>query len=128
MTGADAPTLAKVYAEALAEAAEGKRSLPEVGAGLAALAAAWSREPVLRAFFLSGAISRATRRAALDRLRPVVGDLLVDFLHVLVRRGRGRFLPEMAKAFKAVYDGQKSAGQAMKELVPALNEIMRRAG
>ena len=104
MSGFDATALAATYAEALAEAAEGKKSLPEVGAGLAALATAWSKDKELRAFFLSGAIPRETRRAALDRLRPVVGDLLVDFLHVLVRRGRGRFLPEMAKAFTAILD------------------------
>ena len=104
MRGSDAPELAAVYAEALAEAADAKGALADVGERLAGFAAAWEKDHDLRSFFLSGAARREAKRAALGRLRPLLGELVTDFLGVLLRRGRLFLLPEAARSFAALID------------------------
>jgi F-type H+-transporting ATPase subunit delta len=100
----DAPELAATYAEALAEAAESKGLLAGVGDRFFAVSDAWRADRELRAFFLSGAVGRQAKRAALERLRPTAGDLVADFLQVLLRRHRLFLLPETAAAFRAILD------------------------
>jgi F-type H+-transporting ATPase subunit delta len=102
--GADPAALAATYAEALAEAAESRGALEETGASLAAFAQAWERERDLQAFFLSAAVPREAKRAALERLRRLSGDLVADFLQVLLGRSRMSLLPEAAAALRALLD------------------------
>ncbi len=105
MSGARGEPLGAVYAEALAEAAEARGVLVEVGAEVADTARAWERDADFRTFFLSGAIHRDAKAKALDRVfRGRASDLTTDFLHVLLRRGRLRFLPDVAAAMGRLLD------------------------
>ena len=91
-----------VYAEALSQAAEargGLESLREVGEALAALEAAWEKDRVFRAYFLSSEVSSAVKRATVRRLGATLPKLLADFLDLLLRRGRLFLLPPIAKAY-----------------------------
>jgi F-type H+-transporting ATPase subunit delta len=94
-----------VYAEALAEAAETKGALAAVGEEVAAFAQVWRDVRDVRAFFLSGAIRREAKTAAIDRVcRGRTSDLFADFLHVLLRRNRLWLLPHAADAFAGLLD------------------------
>ena len=97
--------LGLIYAEALADAAEARGVLAEVGAELIALAKEWRADKNLRAFFLSGAIRRDAKSATLDRVfRGKSSDLFTDFLHVLLRRNRLFTIPDAADAFDQLLD------------------------
>lgn len=105
MSGRDSGALSSVYAEALAAAAEARGELPLVGEELAGFAAAWRRHGDLRAFFLSGAVSREAKRRALERVAAGrTSATFADFLQVLLRRTRLFLLPEVAQAFAALLD------------------------
>jgi len=107
MAGAPVTPGAAVYAGALFESLEadgGVQALEQGGEALEAVAEAWRRDRVLRAFFLSAQLPRAERRAALDRLAAPLPRLVGNFLRVLLGRGRLPLLPEMATAFRAALD------------------------
>ena len=94
-----------IYAEALAEAAEERGVLAAVGEELGAFAAVWDGRAEVRAFFLSGAVRREAKHAALDAtFRGRASDLFADFLHVLLRRGRMWLVPDAADAFRKILD------------------------
>ena len=97
--------LGAVYAEALAEAAEAKNILPQVGEEIAGLARVWRDVPEARAFFLSGAIRREAKSTAIDHVcRGRSSDVFADFLHVLLSRNRLWLLPRAADAFVKIMD------------------------
>ncbi len=105
MSGARGEPLGAVYAEALAQAAQARGSLVEVAAEVADTARAWEQDADFRTFFLSGAIHRTAKAKALDRVfRGRASDLTTDFLHVMLRRGRLRFLPDVAAAMGRLLD------------------------
>jgi F-type H+-transporting ATPase subunit delta len=103
VSGTGGATLGAVYAEALAEAAEAKGVLPQVGEELAAIAKAWSSDREFRDFFLSGGIRRDAKEQALEKtFRGRAHDLATDFLRVLLSRGRLFLLPDAADAMTAI--------------------------
>jgi F-type H+-transporting ATPase subunit delta len=105
VSGRGTETLGAVYAHALAEAAEAKGALEPVGEELLAFAASWRAEPKVRTFFLSSAVKRDAKHAAIDRtFRGKASDLFADFLHVLLERQRLALLPEAADAYETVLD------------------------
>ena len=102
-------TMAGVYAEALAEAAEPKGQLAEAGEEIQAFAQVWRARRDVRAYFLSGAIHRDAKHKAIEAtFRGRGSDLFADFLHVLLKRGRMWLLPEAADAFGAILDRKLS--------------------
>jgi F-type H+-transporting ATPase subunit delta len=94
-----------VYAQALAEAAEAKGLLAEVGDELAAFDALWRRDPQVRAFFLSGAIARKAKEKALEAVfRGRASDVFADFLRVALARNRLWLLPDVAAGYVKLLD------------------------
>ena len=88
-------SLAAVYAEALAEAAEargGEALLREVGEALDAWGKVWTERRDVRAYFLSSFTPRTRRDETLSRWISGGPDLFQDFVRLLIRRGRGRHL------------------------------------
>jgi F-type H+-transporting ATPase subunit delta len=100
-------SLAVVYAEALAQAAEaqgGQARLVEIGEALEAYGGAWARDRNVRAYFLSSFTPRAKREATLVRWLADAPPLFQDFVMLLLRRGRGRYLAEIAEAYAELLD------------------------
>ena len=100
-------SLAAVYAEALAEAAEargGEALLREVGEALDAWGKVWTERRDVRAYFLSSFTPRTRRDETLSRWISGGPDLFQDFVRLLIRRGRGRHLGEVAKAYAEILD------------------------
>lgn len=107
MSSRRAEPLAAIYAGALAEVAHargGDSLLLEVGDALSALGQAWRKDASLRAFLLSTLVPRSKKRAALGRLLEGFPPLLVDFVHLLLRRGRGALVDRVAVAYEAHLD------------------------
>ncbi|MFO0932789.1 MAG: ATP synthase F1 subunit delta [Planctomycetota bacterium] len=105
MSGRDTGTLAGVYADALAGAADARGLLAQVGEELEGFAALWSRDADVRNFFLSGAIGRDAKAKALDAV--TVGktsETFSSFLQVLLQRARLWALPETAGAYRKILD------------------------
>jgi F-type H+-transporting ATPase subunit delta len=99
--------LAATYAEALAGAAEargGRALLEEIGEAISAYGRVWAENRDLRAYFLSAFVPEAERRAAFERLFRGTPPLFQDFVALLVRRGRGRYLAEIAEAYRLSLD------------------------
>ena len=99
--------LGAIYAEALAEAADAVGTLEAVGLEVRVFADEWRREKDVRAFFLSGAVRRDAKSAAIDRVfRGKASDLFADFLHILLRRNRLFTLPDVDVAFTTILDAK----------------------
>lgn len=99
--------LMSVYAEVLGEVAferGGQALLVEVGEALTALGRAWAGQRQLRAFFLSALVKQEDKRVALARLLGDLPPLLSDFVHLLLRRGRGRIIDRVAVAYEEYLD------------------------
>jgi len=99
--------LATVYAEALADIAEargGKAMLGEIGEAISGLGQAWADRRNLRAYFLSAMVPREEKQASLAKLLADFPPLFVDFIHLLLRRGRGRIIDKVAIAYDAILD------------------------
>jgi F-type H+-transporting ATPase subunit delta len=97
---------ARVYAEALAEAAEATGLLDRVGEELAAVA---NRPPeegsLVNAFFNSSAVRQDQKMAKVEAaFRGRASDLFTDFLLVLLRRNRIELLRPIARAYQAILD------------------------
>ena len=94
-----------VYAQALAEAADARGLVVEVGAEIAALSATWQADGAVRAFFLSGAVHRTAKTEAIERVfRGRSSDVFADFLQVLLRRNRLWIVPEAGAAYERLLD------------------------
>jgi F-type H+-transporting ATPase subunit delta len=102
-----------MYARSLAEAVEAgatdaaaARALLEgVEGGLESVAAAWEGDHILRSYFLSTDVSRASKEAGMQKL--VEGRfpvLLGNFMRLLLRRRRLTLLSEIAFAFRGIVD------------------------
>ncbi len=99
--------LATTYAEALADVAEargGEALLREIGSALTGLGAAWAEHRNLRAYFLSAMVPKDEKQESLAKLLADFPPLLVDFMHLLLRRGRGRIIDKAAIAYDALLD------------------------
>jgi F-type H+-transporting ATPase subunit delta len=105
VSGRDTGTLATVYADALAGAAEARGLLAQVGEELEGFAAVWGREAHVRNFFLSGAIGRDAKAKALDAVTVgTTSETFGSFLRVLLHRSRLWALPETAEAYRKLLD------------------------
>lgn len=93
--------LARVYARAVVELAEEREETDRVLAELAELASYLDAHPELADFLASPLVRTTERRELLEKLfRGRAGDLLVDALQVMNRKGRLALLPAVAEAFR----------------------------
>ena len=105
MSASGSESMGEVYATALAEAAEEKRALEDVGEEVASFAKTWAERRDVRNFFLSGAIQKDAKEKAIESaLRGRASDLFTDFLQVLLHRNRLWLLPDAADAFRKILD------------------------
>ncbi len=97
---------ARVYAEALAAAAEGKGILDQVGDELKALIVnRQAKGSLIAAFFGSTAVRREQKAAKVESaVRGRMSDLFVDFLLVLLRRNRLELIDDVAKSYQQILD------------------------
>jgi len=92
--------VARVYANALFEAAREQNKLEPVGEQLAQLVEAEGKVPELRELLRNPQLDPRARRAALDDVLAGSDDLLRNFLLVLADKGRAGQLEEIAKEFE----------------------------
>jgi F-type H+-transporting ATPase subunit delta len=122
-------SLAATYAQALLEAAEGRGGrelLLEIGETLDAYGRIWSENRDLRAYFLSGFVPEARRLVAFDRLFADTQPLFQDFVRLLVRRGRGRYLGEIAKAYRIALDRRLGrVAVVLRTALPVPDDVIR---
>jgi F-type H+-transporting ATPase subunit delta len=97
---------ARIYAEALAAAAEAKGLLDQVGEELKALSAGrGTAGSLVAAFFGSSAVRREQKAAKIEAaFRGRTSDLFVDFLLVLLRRNRLGLVEDVHAAYGAILD------------------------
>jgi F-type H+-transporting ATPase subunit delta len=100
--------LARVYAEALAEAAEaqgGRDLLEEVGAWFDAFGKIWAENRSFRGHFVSGSVPGPLKQETLQRLGGgKMPRLLGNTLRLLLERGRFPIVGEVAEAYRAIVD------------------------
>jgi F-type H+-transporting ATPase subunit delta len=99
---------ARIYAEALASAAEEKGLIDRVGEELAALAKGGAG-PDVAAFFGSSAVRREQKAAKIEAaFRGRATDLFVDFLLVLLRRNRLHLVRAVEREYVGILDRRGS--------------------
>jgi F-type H+-transporting ATPase subunit delta len=92
--------VARGYAEALLDLADETQKSKEIGQELEEVAVAVESDPKLVAFFSNPAISDVDRGAVLEKaFRGRVGDLLVNTLLVMNRKGRLGLLRQVADGY-----------------------------
>jgi len=91
--------VARVYANALFEAAREQNKLEPVGEQLAQLVEAEREVPELRGLLRNPQLDPRARRAALEDVLEGTDDLLRNFLLVLADKGRAGQLEEIAAEF-----------------------------
>jgi F-type H+-transporting ATPase subunit delta len=98
---ASAQRIARVYAEALLDAAQARHAAAEVLEELEVLLRdVAGQDPLLGAFFMGGTIGRAARRQAIERaFGGRVSDLFLDFLLVLNDHERLELLRPIRAAY-----------------------------
>jgi F-type H+-transporting ATPase subunit delta len=101
---------ARIYAEALAAAAEAKGMLEQVGEELKALATGrGTAGSLVAAFFGSSAVRREQKAAKIEAaFRGRTSDLFVDFLLVLLSRNRLGLVGDVDKAYGDILDRRGS--------------------
>jgi F-type H+-transporting ATPase subunit delta len=100
----------RIYAEALAAAAEARGILEQVGEELKALVANREAEgSIVRNFFGSSAVRREQKMTKIEAaFRGRASDLFTDFLLVLLKRNRLELVDEVAAAYRDILDRRGS--------------------
>jgi len=117
-----------IYARALFEAAESQGKVEDVHEDVLVLEDVLAKGPQFRAFFDSPRIPRSEKAALIARnFHGKLSDILVNFLQVLIRRGRHQFVRPSLEAFRELRN--KSAGIVRATAVSAvpLSEASRAA-
>jgi ATP synthase F1 delta subunit len=102
-------SVAGIYAEALYEAAVDQGAVPQVTADLDAFLRAMDESPELRMFMHDPEIDGERKKTALAAIAAEAHPLVVNFLLVLIDRGRVDELAEIAAAYServAVAEGR----------------------
>jgi len=121
--GAYTNPVAKVYAEALLEAAGDRRDA--LGASLDTSLQALASAPELRVFLETPALEAAKKKSALEKLRGPMDDLLVNFLCVVVDKQRVDLLGEMAAAYRDLADRAANRARAQLTLGMPIDDDQR---
>jgi F-type H+-transporting ATPase subunit delta len=98
---------ARVYAEALFDVARDKGRLDEVGAGLGQFADALDAERELQVFFFSPHFSSAEKAAGLGRALSGAEPELVNFLELLIEKGRMTELFRIRREFETMWKRER---------------------
>jgi F-type H+-transporting ATPase subunit delta len=97
--------IARGYAEALFEVGEKAGEVEAYGPALQALADTFSADPRTARFFDTPRISSADRRQAVGRaLSGRVPERLLNFVMLLLEKGRQPLIPEIAEAYQELLD------------------------
>jgi F-type H+-transporting ATPase subunit delta len=94
--------VATVYAQALLDAAGAKAG--EVGEQLEEFLATWREASDLRTFLESPALEPSVKKSVLESLRGRFDDTLVNFLCILVDKGRVAHLEQIGAAYRDLAD------------------------
>jgi F-type H+-transporting ATPase subunit delta len=101
-------TIPNVYAEALLELAESRGLLETVREEVDFLKRLFSDNSDLLLFFESPGIEEREKREVFEgALRGKLEDLVVNFLLLVIRRGRQLFFPDMLDAFRDLHDAKR---------------------
>jgi len=123
-------SLARIYAEAmLAAAAGGEQAFVD---DLDALVGLLDRDPAFEAVLANPLINAAGKRALIDKaLRGQLGDILVDGLQVMRKKGRLGLVRELARAVHEIWLARQGKVEvrvtSAVPLSPALREDLIRA-
>ena len=96
--------VASVYAQALAGAAQGAGALAGVEEAFEALVEAWRLLPEFRAFLTAPGIPAAEKRAAVLKALAGAPPVFLDFVSLMIDKGRVASLPAVHEAFRALRD------------------------
>ena len=98
-------TLAKRYARALLTLSDRAGATEGIEEELLGLKALWQGTSKVRSILLHPKVSRAEKRALLDKaVEGRVHPLVRELLHLLVEKGRLSYLPEIADQFDVLAD------------------------
>jgi F-type H+-transporting ATPase subunit delta len=122
------PTLSRVYAEALLDLAGERGELPAVGEDVDLVERVFREESALRTFLESPNVDRKERSRILESaFRGKIRDTTMDFLLLVVRRGRELFLLEMLQAFRVLYEAKAGLLRVTATTAVPLTEALRDA-
>jgi F-type H+-transporting ATPase subunit delta len=114
-----AETVPIVYGRALLEAAVDKGILKEVAGEVEAFSKVVAEDPRLRAFFESPRLERSKKKGAVEAaLRGRASDIFVNFLLLLLDKGRTQLLVDILAAFRRLHD--EHIGLVRAEVVSAV--------
>lgn len=125
-------SIPRVYAEALLELAASKGRLELVAEHVDSLADLFRAEPELRAFLESPNVDLADKRRTFESaLRGKIADEVLDFLLVVLCRGRQLFFARMLEEFRELHRKKVGIVRARAvtavEQTPEVLEELRRA-
>jgi F-type H+-transporting ATPase subunit delta len=124
------PGLARRYAAALFETAKARKLVDRVEADLQATVELLSREPALREFLLSPQVLDEHKEEIVNHtLGPRLSPLVVDFIHLLLKKRRFDHLDEIHASLIQFLDEHrgivKAAVTTSIELKPELRDKLR---
>lgn len=96
--------VARVYAQALLEMGRERDRMVELGSELEQVAAAVRGDDLLRRFLESPALDQASKKRVLESLRGTVDDAIVNFLCVLIEKGRIGSLAAISGTYRDLAD------------------------
>ena len=94
--------VAQVYAKALSEASG--PAAPDVEEAFDAFAEAWRADPGIRAFLLAPNLSAQVKREALGKALAGAPGVFLNFLGLVVDKGRAGALPSIHESFRDLRD------------------------
>lgn len=106
-------TIPKIYAEALLELAASRDRLEPVAEAVRFLAELFRKDKELKVFLESPNVDFAAKQQAFETaLRGRIADEALDFLLVVLKRGRELFFVRMLEEFEVLYRKQSGIVQA----------------
>lgn len=96
--------VASVYAQALAEVAQGAGALAGAEEAFEALVEAWRLLPEFRTFLTAPGIPAAEKRAVVRKAMAGAPTVFLDFLGLMIDKGRVASLPAVHEAFRSLRD------------------------
>jgi F-type H+-transporting ATPase subunit delta len=124
-------TVTKVYAAALLELAEERKELDRVPGEVQVLQVLLDfprADPLIQAFLESPSIERAEKARVLETVfRGKLSDTLVDFMLVVIRKGRALALRQMLKDFRALHYKKSGIVEVAAASAVPLSETSRAA-
>ena len=96
--------VARVYAQALLDLGRERNQIDALGAELEQIAGAVRADSVLRTFLETPALDKASKKRVLESLRGTVDDRVVNFLCVLIGKGRIASLAPIAAVYRDLAD------------------------